>query len=465
MDKIVVWPILDISRLLSPEQFQKEILSLLRAAGYDAEFGIRNGTINLMPVEEYFIPIVPKCLGSLLERDSLKNIRDYYENEAGQSPYSYFWSQECHSQRGYRMLTPPSRGYYSFIKEYAEQRNASNLLIGYSQGGLVARYLAWLSQNIFQDHELITAAITVSSPDYGSPLANEKNREHIVAGLVKMLLTIFLGSAAKAQTYLAEHPLILELIDFETLYGFLRLLGSALSHIGASRLAELIETILHWMGGLKNDPDNACYDFNMLRMEKNYTVKGAEYSVLASIHNDEEPGIPISGVVSCNSSIAYFLEEITLLELLKLILSVLEKCEGGAFPHFEEAILRGQEKGKQQDLSNEEIAGIVSDLEMIYRNEIMVEYYREISDPRLQSVLRYYNDGIAELSIPQQAHDFIIPSSYQISGALAPEVSKNLNLLNPEANHIIGASPDYPAGVANVKAIETLIQNLFDRKL
>jgi len=43
------------------------------------------------------------------------------------------------------MTTPPGVGYYELLEQHP-----NNILIGYSQGGLVARYLAFLDRHVFK---------------------------------------------------------------------------------------------------------------------------------------------------------------------------------------------------------------------------------------------------------------------------------------------------------------------------
>jgi hypothetical protein len=78
------------------------------------------------------------------------------------------------------MFTAPSgagrpdgyRGLYELIVEAAD-KTGPGVLIGYSQGGLVARFLAYMDELLMPPTKrCIAGVITVQTPNHGSPLAN-----------------------------------------------------------------------------------------------------------------------------------------------------------------------------------------------------------------------------------------------------------------------------------------------------
>jgi hypothetical protein len=215
--------------------------------------------------------------------------------------------------------------------------------------------------------------------------------------------------------------------------------------------AGFIQTMLDWMGGLKNDPNDAFFDLNILRMEDDYLPGSARYSVLSSIHQNENSIVPIRGVISANNSLADLLSGITYQVLLDIILKLIDRFTDRLKNEFAGALNAGTASG---------IEGIINDIETVINTEIMAETVTEFSNPALTSIVNYYQNGIPGLAIPKNAHDFIIPSSYQLTcpGNL---ISRDLNTPNFKANHISGSSPLNPAGIENIndalKFLETMI--------
>ncbi|HNX59689.1 MAG TPA: hypothetical protein PKK43_11365, partial [Spirochaetota bacterium] len=131
--RTTIWTLNFAAFLLEPDK--DEVISLLKDQGIDAMFGDRtqfNGaeypdhesSVNLMPFAEYFVPVVPKCVGGLFDsepNDRLNAIRHYYERTIGQKPYPHFWSRD--PDQG-RMYTRKFRGYYDILRE-----TAPNILI------------------------------------------------------------------------------------------------------------------------------------------------------------------------------------------------------------------------------------------------------------------------------------------------------------------------------------------------
>ena len=88
---------------------------------------------QLMPSSEYFVPIVPKCIGSLFDDSSitgetktkLNAIKYYYNSIVMQKGYKAFWENP---PADYKMLTQKYEGYYSLLR-----KTAPNILVGYIQ--------------------------------------------------------------------------------------------------------------------------------------------------------------------------------------------------------------------------------------------------------------------------------------------------------------------------------------------
>ncbi|MEQ9362683.1 MAG: hypothetical protein RIF32_00485, partial [Leptospirales bacterium] len=194
MSRAVIWTLNDAAMLL--DGAEDEIVKMFRKRGIECRFGDRgayhndahlqaqaglarraeNETHNLMfeqdiRFDEYFVPIPIKCVGELFEREdefpALKPIRALYSpGPGGDRPdYRAYWDPgvaqaRFPDTRFTRMLTKPCQGYYDIIDQEAAP-DEQTILIGYSQGGLVARYLAFLDEHVFQKnriHSVVTLA-------------------------------------------------------------------------------------------------------------------------------------------------------------------------------------------------------------------------------------------------------------------------------------------------------------------
>jgi len=144
------------------------------------------------PTDEYFVPIPVKCIGARYKDAAaiggeagmlLEGIREsypaFFRDDATLQRY---WSDQEGPLGTVRMSTPSLTGYYDLLP-----RGANNVLIGYSQGGLVARYLAFLDEHVFGEGR-IAGVITLHAPNHGSPLAHQVKTEAIKDGLMDALL-------------------------------------------------------------------------------------------------------------------------------------------------------------------------------------------------------------------------------------------------------------------------------------
>lgn len=163
--------------------------------------GYVTGTLNL---EEYFAPICLKTIGldSYLP-DGLMDGSDSGRLSAIRSsnyPFrsvddtglaSQFWKTPLAVSpiQKMQMKTAYGFGYYRLLHQYlnrTENTGKKHILIGYSQGGLVARYLNYLDQAVYKKHH-IAGVITIGSPNWGSPLANPYNSNNVSTILFSIL--------------------------------------------------------------------------------------------------------------------------------------------------------------------------------------------------------------------------------------------------------------------------------------
>jgi hypothetical protein len=427
----------------SAEEVQKELCDLF---DNKIQFGQRPDSGNqLMPGPEYFVPIAPKCIGSLYEtsqgraKELLDNIKAYYEQVAKQSPYQTFWDQEMH---GYQMQTQDYTGYYALL-----EKTAPNILIGYSQGGLVSRYLNYLDKNVFQKN-VIQGVITISSPNFGSPLANSENIASIIKGFVQ-IVCVLLG--IKDQRV---EGILMETVTYDDLVDFLKQIGQAMGQeahvqkldaqeqVKNQRLAKWINDLYNWLGGLRNDPNNAFFDLNLLRTEPNYSQAASICSVLAAIQQPLDNPNPIAGVLSANMSSKAFVYDL----FIEVVISALEKHLTSHQPLVE---MFAAEKITIQTGNQKMSDDKFTQIDTIYSQIVMQENHTQpITNPVLQNVLDWHTQGITPPGLEAYAHDFIIPSAYQLTLDNEQKITPE-NSVNPEANHLSGSDLIFEAARKN----------------
>lgn len=163
--------------------------------------------------DEYFVPIPVKCIGDPrggLERlgprfsggggkaaatELLAGFPQYFQQN-GESSWQKYWTLTGTTG----MFTKPGaagavgyKGFYELLVEAADKTGPA-VLIGYSQGGLVARFLAYLDELLMPpDRRCVAGVITVQAPNHGSPLANRDVAN--VASVSDGLFSILTGVA------------------------------------------------------------------------------------------------------------------------------------------------------------------------------------------------------------------------------------------------------------------------------
>jgi hypothetical protein len=159
--------------------------------------------------DEYFVPIVVKCIGDPARFRSkfgpsmtpagrqlfealLVDYACYFPPAQGADPvWRHYWD-------GFTLVDAlwdvgmftrqdgetPHAGYYEIVATRAALTGRA-VLVGYSQGGIVARFLGWLDAHLMdQAARSIAAVITVQSPNHGSPLADRANANSVAMGLL-----------------------------------------------------------------------------------------------------------------------------------------------------------------------------------------------------------------------------------------------------------------------------------------
>lgn len=401
--------------------------------------------------EEYFVPIPVKCLGSLMNDHGLdpksrqalmlKDIRKYNQL-IGRASTGKFWPGGGNKET---MMTPPHTGYYQLLREMGD---AKHILIGYSQGGVVARFLAFLDEYVFQENRIL-GVITVGSPNYGSPLANPDNRENVADGLLQAALGLF--------SFHNDH--FRELLDWTanrfTFDDILNILERA--RIGFERMSQIemspgvrkrasteeetLGILLRWFGGLQTDPDNAFFDMNLKHLDR-------PFSVLSLIHRYPPRRIYHGSVVNGDSSTVRFFR------------SFFSGFPAGLFDLALHRIrLFGKNMGENLSLVDRILmAGIMR--ETSFDTKPTGELIRSVLE--LKRTGRTIFPGGISMSLPPQAHDFIVPCAYQIT---PPGMDQTYlgNIWNPMANHANGSNLAGKMGKGTVDGIGRLLELMRDR--
>lgn len=459
MKKYTLWTLNDGNSLLTGTLFAK--LGLLFNLGpCRIKLGKRReyGN-NLMPDVEYSVPIVPKCIGSYFDSPYrpaiLDKIREYYENEAGQKHFKLFWDQAL---SGSCMKTENYRGYYSLLED-----TGPNILVGYSLGGLVARYLYWLDKEVFKKN-IIHGVVSISTPLFGSPLANPQNTRSIVEGLWEMFMILIGKEEALMSLEILKH------VELEQIRDFLKQMIQRLKHnLFTTKLSvvekgkknifqSFFEILYNWTGGLRNDPDTAFYDLNIMRMEPNLSTSSSKYSVLGSINNALDGNEKnYFGIISASFNLANTIFE----GIVFLLGSVLEDwIKENPGSHLSKMV---NQRGGFSDIDARKsmVKERLEKIEEIYKTKVMKENPGvEVSNSLISRVLKWHSGGLPAEGLDPEGHDFLIPSAYQLSLKKDQNVVLHKNFVNMEANHITGGKLMFDAGRENRKVCLNFIKEL-----
>lgn len=397
-------------------------------------------------IDEYFVPIPLKVLGDVRNideaelsasgRDTLRAIKasddnGYFRDDAWLEAY---WNIGSHPNLQdfpkVRMNTAREtrKGYYQILQDhqqlYPERRN---ILVGYSQGGLVARYLAAVDQFVFGGN-LVAGVITIGSPNMGSPLANPDNREEVIAGMLQLAVSAMGLTIEKYPRFHAK----LEGADGYDAKEVFEILDGMVEDIVVRARRDLsvdpsgIQSIRKWMSGIAGDPATAFRNLN--------------------VKNVDDPGSPLGLVNSMGVPNALFGSVVNADNRFRRIV-------GQVFPlsKFLDFIM------KSVTLEN---------VSSVYRDRVMNE---KIDSPssRVSQVLAQYDSGVddamgdmQEGDIEPRDHDFVIPSNSQLTGA-SPKLLGNL--VNEHSNHLSGGTYTCSGGRSNYKMLKKLLERMADR--
>ncbi len=378
--------------------------------------------------DEYFTPIPVKCLGSLFDERAgdLDSIREKYAN-IGMEHYARFWDPGVAPENfpGFptlRMLTRPSVGYYQILEEAAENGEYENILIGYSQGGLVARYLAYLDEHVFAGRA-VHAVITVAAPNYGSPLANPDNRDAIVGGVTRILRPLLhqLTTLPNWRMQALRHSPLLTRTNL-TFEEFFLAYDEFIRRAGVESLRSILLSLRKWMAGLRDVPNNAFRDLSIHRLSDPHTV-------LHAVNMYPLQRIPIGTIGTAQDN---------------------PKVLADGLPGWLESVLSISMRG----FDNEQIRTVFS-------KQVMREQKPETLSDAARERVRYYETGLAPglPRINEFRHDFVIPTAYQLVAADPPFHPR----WNPEGDHNSGRLDHLPGGRNNCNRVLEFLAAIRDR--
>ncbi|MBM7865660.1 hypothetical protein GTO89_02535 [Heliobacterium gestii] len=422
---------------------------------------------NLMPSIEYFVPAVPKCIGSRFNNvlanpmmyPELDLIHDLYVNHYKQPDYTYYWDGGSKANDDCFMATADYMGYYEIL-----EKTAPNILVGYSQGGLVARFLAYLDQCVFNkgaDNRVIDAIVTISSPISGSPLANPANKSNILSAFKDLLRCIHISILSdssdsiekRADDDLAALPADerLQQISIQKELIYIRNLLQKICPDSAKELINVLNTwiaCINWLGGLENQPNTAFFDLSIGKLDD-------QMSVLHCVNTPLR--LPQKAILSTNNDARHLLDDTSAYVIAhsrQHLANWLHRSTGPlSWQAVEDDFIQSY-SGPANTFSPIKID--YDRINAIFMDQIMVENISEPwENPLIDERIRQYENGIGEIDINRCAHDFIIPSSYQL---FEQKPLPTYNQPNPLANHRTGASYSYDAGKKNY----TLITDFLD---
>lgn len=451
--RVTIWTLNKAADLINGKE--SEILSMFKdpSAGIEYAFGNRNLHISKKKLkishsltseekspDEYFVPVPLKCVGSKykniesLDAEGKRFLNGIINNSAyfqDEQRFRSFWDEGYGPLNRVRMNSINYSGYYEIL-----EKTKPNILIGYSQGGLTARYLAFLDEYVFKQNAII-AIITVQAPNYGSPLANPLNRESVTDAINKLFLTILSMNPIR---YPSLNKFKNSTLDFEDITGLIENLLDDFSKIEDLEKSEksLRDTLIaaeKWLSGLTADSNSAFHDLSVMNFEE-------EYSVLNLVNNYPLQRIYYGAIIGANNDFDQFIKS--------LVGSFLGQM-GWYFI-------------KKKTLFHYPIADNIQSATDVYNLEMMTEskQVKESANRQINEIIKNYEEGIPSLGIKPRAHDFIIPSVSQILPVSDSDRFLG-NIINKNAGHNSGKSREYKPGEKNYKHIFNFLKQLKKR--
>lgn len=427
--------------------------------------------------DEYFVPIVVKCVGDpdrFLQRfgggmsdegrarfqalradfpqfypqgDHPAHLRDWREYWKPFAINSAFWhvGMFTRSDGGHAYA-----GLYEIVAREARDNGERAVLIGYSQGGVVARFLAWLDEQLMTPAERsIAAVITVQAPNHGTPLADGANADNVGVGLlgaVTGLLGYGIVPPENPRTRAALDALVAGVLRVHDPQGRL---GTPF-HFGVGAVCALLDALI------ADTPHAQPEKADLLRTCRKWLTGLSPAKTLTAFADLDPRGLDDPHTVLGR-----------LLEAPHQ--QVLHGAVVGGDPSAEDLILQERPWWQRWLIRLLVDPGDFADVGRPFARIAMDEAAAHIPQgPRHTQVAALYRAGTkgsaAELDLPAFAHDFAIPSVSQAFYALGqrPRDAPFLgNRLNAKATHVSGAAPN--AAETDLPFVEDLLRDLGER--
>jgi hypothetical protein len=451
----------DFNAMMAPQNGALEI-SLpgeLMHEGYSS-------AVQHVPVQrnEYFVPFFVKCLGDVdgfasrnkiapSKTDAWKAVETQYRKafvDAG-APIKWISYWDAPPVGAMRMNTPTVQratpreipaylGIYEIMKmERSQDEHA--VIVGYSQGGVVARYLAFIDS--LTTTPFVKAVVTAHSPNWGSPVARYDNRQHATAGAYKAVAgllgmptpSISHQSAVFKSVGLKLDELVGGLLtpptadppgprrmDIEAVAALLRAAiedfdrMSPYARTSNAATIDLVDTALKWTGALENKFGSAFNDLSIGTISE-------EGRVLHDINNAWPETVLAGAILGGNFSLK------TLVRSMVSGLATL--CVDGLIGQIRENLTNAQEAWRDGPMTE---------------HDVTKPGAHPVSTDYLTAVHVHTIDG--QVMIPERSHDFLVPTTYQSLGprwlGSAPKAPPKPswlvgNLFNEDAAHLSGA--------------------------
>lgn len=186
--------------------------------------------VTIIPQKEWLINRGHRTICTIREQSNTFHVfyhNPYFSNlENSEAPWTRYWegdlqwprqkpekikkkddsskdeNKDDSFYRTLKMATNEHVGYYEMLATYknlTQNKEANNedntkykhIIIAYSQGALVARYLAFLDEYVFQAEDgdgIIAGILTIGGANHGCSFANPDNKDNVSIGLAKILL-------------------------------------------------------------------------------------------------------------------------------------------------------------------------------------------------------------------------------------------------------------------------------------
>ena len=438
--------------------------------GYSFKAG--NADPSQSRFDEYFVPIPIKCLGLpekqtafwqdlIKDSEAFKQIRDAninacFREENGANYWDAVKKVKSHRRKknntgnvkdlsekftDVRINThrDPAIGYYQILQQ-AKEQHGMNVLVGYSQGGLVANYLAYIDEHLVRpEKRCIAAVISVHGPLRGSTLGMHEVQEHVLKSLVEAVRP---GWEGHRKSWIL--PWLLPLGDLEaacaplfdgqiTIEDVTEIIDLLYARAKTEKMKDRLKTARKWLSGLSDDEDLAFVDIDPLRMSR-------EGTVLHALNAHPLTGTLRAAVCGSDFHLGPVIED-----ALPSWLRIIEKVSGF---FFRKAIRHAE------DVIRRETFDMMPNPAL--RTPELEQLHSDWAAPLAAQAWNIKN----HVDVPDHAHDFVIPTASQLIAPQAAGGDKFLgNYVNPDASHLSGAA-DITSPTSDFETVKKVLSRI-----